>query len=118
MLLTNTESIFDELDCHQVTLQTMQSSSAAGSFLDEVMKWQKKLQTIEQVLTVWLEVQDQWEELEDVRIHLFSNLIFNKYVDFAFYMSHKPGGARCSSVVRAFAHGAMGHRIDPSWWTH
>ena len=27
-------------------------------------------------------------------------------------------GARCSSVVRVSAHGAMGHRIDPSWWTH
>ena len=25
------------------------------------------------------------------------------------------GGARCSSVVRAFAHGAMGRRIVPSW---
>ena len=24
-------------------------------------------------------------------------------------------GARCSSVVRAFAHGAMGHWINPSW---
>ena len=24
----------------------------------------------------------------------------------------------CSSVVRSFAHGAMGCRIDPSWWTH
>ena len=24
----------------------------------------------------------------------------------------------CTSVVRAFAHGAMGRRIDPSWWTH
>ena len=24
-------------------------------------------------------------------------------------------GARCSSVVRAFAHGAMGLRINPSW---
>ena len=24
-------------------------------------------------------------------------------------------GARYSSVVRAFAHGAMGRRIDPSW---
>ena len=24
-------------------------------------------------------------------------------------------GARCSSVVRAFAHGTMGRRIDPSW---
>ena len=23
--------------------------------------------------------------------------------------------ARCSAVVRAFAHGAMGRRIDPSW---
>ena len=25
------------------------------------------------------------------------------------------GGARCSSLVRSFAHGAMGRRIDPSW---
>ena len=24
-------------------------------------------------------------------------------------------GARCSSVVRALAHGVMGRRIDPSW---
>ena len=24
-------------------------------------------------------------------------------------------GARCSSVVRAFAHGALGRRIDPPW---
>ena len=21
-------------------------------------------------------------------------------------------------MVNAFAHGAMGHQIDPSWWTH
>ena len=32
----------------------------------------------------------------------------------------KPGarckpGVRCSSVIRAFAHGAMGRRIDHSW---
>ena len=27
-------------------------------------------------------------------------------------------GARRSSVVRAFAHGAMGRRIDPLWRTH
>ena len=31
-------------------------------------------------------------------------------------MTHS--GARCSSVVREFAHGAMGRRIDHSWWTH
>ena len=29
-----------------------------------------------------------------------------------------PHGVRCSSVVRAFAHGAMGHQINPSWYTH
>ena len=28
------------------------------------------------------------------------------------------GGERCSSVVRAFAHGAMDRRIDHSWRTH
>ena len=28
---------------------------------------------------------------------------------------HNWWGARCSSVVRAFAHGAMGRRIVPSW---
>ena len=27
----------------------------------------------------------------------------------------KSVSARCSSVVRAFAHGAMGCRFDPSW---
>ena len=27
-------------------------------------------------------------------------------------------GARCSYIVKAFAHGAMGHRIDPSHGTH
>ena len=34
------------------------------------------------------------------------------------YISSFPNacrGARCSSVVRAFAHGAMGRWIDPSW---
>ena len=27
-------------------------------------------------------------------------------------------GARCSSVVRVFTHGAIGRLIDPSWSTH
>ena len=30
------------------------------------------------------------------------------------FPSSKKPGARCSSVVRAFAHGVMGHWIDPS----
>ena len=35
-----------------------------------------------------------------------------------YHLSQPALAARCSSVVRAFAHGAMGRRIDPSWWTH
>ena len=34
---------------------------------------------------------------------------------FNVFRPSKMVGARCSSVVRAFAHGAMGRRIDPSW---
>ena len=37
---------------------------------------------------------------------------------FAWSFSSVCTGARCSSVVRAFAHGAMGRRIDRSWSTH
>ena len=29
-----------------------------------------------------------------------------------------PERAKCSPVVRALAYGAMGRRIDASWWTH
>ena len=40
---------------------------------------------------------------------------FSVWFTFVFMYSLRILGARCSSVVRAFAHGAMGHRIDPSW---
>ncbi|KAL3885754.1 hypothetical protein ACJMK2_025795 [Sinanodonta woodiana] len=66
ILLTNSEPIFEVLESHQVSLQAMQSNSAAGSFLDDVVKWQKRLQTIEAVLTSWLEVQEKWVELEEI----------------------------------------------------
>ncbi|XP_022099208.1 dynein beta chain, ciliary-like [Acanthaster planci] len=65
-LLHETDPIFTELESHQVALQSMQGSSAAGSFLDEVTKWQKRLQTIEAVLSTWLEVQEKWVELEEI----------------------------------------------------
>ena len=36
--------------------------------------------------------------------------------NYSFYRHHPTDrGTRCSSVVRAFAHGSMGRRIDPSW---
>ena len=40
----------------------------------------------------------------------------NAALKITYYILHKfLNGARYSSVVRAFAHSAMGRRIDPSW---
>ncbi len=71
MLLVGADSTLEELESHQVSLQTMQASSAAGSFLDEIVKWHKNLQTVELVLSLWVEVQAKWVELEEVDIFQF-----------------------------------------------
>ena len=50
-----------------------------------------------------------------------TTMIFQLYLNGDYYTGFKCCniswffGARCSSVVRAFAHGAMDRRIDPSW---
>ncbi|XP_041092529.1 dynein beta chain, flagellar outer arm-like [Polyodon spathula] len=66
MLLNHPEVIFEELEHHQMTLETMKNNSEAGSFLDEVTKWQKKLQVIESVVRLWSQVQEKWVQLEEV----------------------------------------------------
>ena len=48
-----------------------------------------------------------------VRTEKHGNVIEYYFLPFLRFL-----GARCSSVVRAFTHGTMGCRIDPSWWTH
>ena len=51
-----------------------------------------------------------------IKIDLNVLLVFYIYLHIHCLLSVSLGvGARCSSVVRAFAHGAMGRRIDPSW---
>ena len=55
--------------------------------------------------------------IEEVRCHHVMYYNFRLAAGDPLYASsHR--GARCSSEVRAFAHGAMGYRIDPTWWTH
>ena len=45
----------------------------------------------------------------------FSEHLDSEHLDSENLDSSECLGVRCSSTVRAFAHGAMGHRIDPSW---
>ena len=50
---------------------------------------------------------------DEADFHLSGHV--NKQNKRFFGASQQPKGARCSSVVRAFAQGAMDRRIDPSW---
>ena len=49
-------------------------------------------------------------------VHIKESLLLTTYsTSRLVIVSHKLQGVRCSYVVRAFAHGATGRRIDPSW---
>ncbi|XP_075192459.1 uncharacterized protein LOC142291659 [Anomaloglossus baeobatrachus] len=72
LLMRNTESIFEELEHHQLVLRSIHPYAEAGSFLDDVTKWQKKLQVIETVVQLWLSVQEKWTQMEEA----FSTLAF------------------------------------------
>ncbi|CAI8029236.1 Dynein heavy chain 9, axonemal, partial [Geodia barretti] len=74
-LLCNTDSIFETLESHQTSIQSVIGTTAAASFTDDLHRWQKMLQTIEAVLGVWLQVQALWTQLEvyqssEVQTHL------------------------------------------------
>ena len=50
----------------QTSLQSLESSIATTSFLDDLSYWHKQLQTVEAVLRVWCQVQTLWVQLEEV----------------------------------------------------
>ena len=72
---------------------------------------------------VKLELNDETHEIPATKLKatlsarlLLIFIIFILY--FYVLLSSFVFGARCSSVVRAFVHGATGRLIDPPWWTH
>jgi hypothetical protein len=67
-VITNAKPILDELEGHQMALQAMQDggSGVIGSFIDDIIQWKSTLQHIEVIVKLWLEVQNQWLELEEV----------------------------------------------------
>ena len=46
------------------------------------------------------------------------------YINIRFFLTNQIIGGTyiimfyCNETVKAFSHGAVGRRIDPSWWTH
>jgi hypothetical protein len=58
--------MFDEMEDHQINLEILQTNQSAGSFLDEIAKWQSTLQHVEGVLQQWNSVQQLWLEIDCV----------------------------------------------------
>lgn len=68
-LFENASSLFAELEHHQIVLEELLQNQSAGSFYDEIIKWQNTLQNIEAVLQEWNKVQLKWKRLEPVMEH-------------------------------------------------
>ena len=66
VLFSQAESIFAELEHHQIVLENLLQNQSAGSFYDEIIKWQNTLQNVEAVLFEWNQVQINWQRLESV----------------------------------------------------
>ena len=79
-------------------------------FISVKLKDSRKQQCASRKVWVWTRC---CGNLMSVSVKWVSSLPFYVFSYFILFQ-----GAKCSSVARAFTHGAMGLRIDPSWWTH
>ena len=85
-------------------------SSAAQTNTHEAKGWPPSAYGMSKVLVTVMTFIQHRLMLNDPR----EDIVINAVRSFTFFTLR----ARCSSVVRAFDYGAMGHRIDRSWWTH
>ena len=76
-ILEQPSEIFERLDNDEVALQNMMGNRFVGFFEARVTDWKAKLRKVRSVLTVWLEVQRSWCQLEP---------IFTSYEDLRKYL--------------------------------
>ncbi len=73
-LFESAPHLFAELEHHQIVLEELLQNQSAGSFYDEIIKWQNTLQNIEAVLQEWNKVQIKWKKLEPVSSFRYTGL--------------------------------------------
>jgi dynein heavy chain, axonemal len=54
------------VETHSMELQTMLSSKDVEEFKERVTKWQINMKKVDQMLTIWVKVQKNWERLETI----------------------------------------------------
>ena len=67
-LLRTSEELIETLEENQVQLQNMMTSKYIGFFLKEISAWQKTLCVVDQVISLWMDVQRTWSYLESIFI--------------------------------------------------
>ncbi|NXD86338.1 DYH9 protein, partial [Halcyon senegalensis] len=65
-LLKSDEELIETLEDNQVQLQNLLTSKYITFFLEEVSAWQRKLSTMDSVISLWFEVQHMWSHLESI----------------------------------------------------
>ncbi len=69
MLVCRTsEELIETLEENQVQLQNMMTSKYIAYFLEEISTWQKRLSMVDQVISLWFDVQRTWSHLESIFI--------------------------------------------------
>ncbi|NXT77896.1 DYH9 protein, partial [Zapornia atra] len=67
-LLKSDEELIETLEDNQVQLQNLMTSKYIAYFLEEVSAWQRKLSTVDSVISLWFDVQRMWSHLESIFI--------------------------------------------------
>ena len=62
------EELIETLEENQVQLQNMMTSKYIAFFLEEISSWQKRLCMVDQVISLWFDVQRTWSHLESIFI--------------------------------------------------
>ena len=60
--------MIETLEENQAQLQNMMTSKYITYFYDEISTWQKRLSQVDQIISLWMDVQRTWSHLESIFI--------------------------------------------------
>ena len=79
--LSNIHEVFEALESHMTELESVLNSANSLPFQDDLKPWQHRLQRVETILKLWVEIQDNWMQADkffswsDVRQNLTQEVI-------------------------------------------
>ena len=68
LILRTSEELIETLEENQAQLQNMMTSKYIGYFFEEISTWQKRLSQVDQIISLWMDVQRTWSHLESIFI--------------------------------------------------